>query len=62
MVELQQRLRQLYLYNSEMHGRFNRRVEDALRTYQWSRGIRGDELGVYGPETRSRLESETREP
>ncbi|MFD5493933.1 peptidoglycan-binding protein [Streptomyces sp. NPDC127091] len=62
VVELQQRLRQLRLYNSEVHGRFNRRVEDALRTYQWSRGIRGDELGVYGPETRSRLESETREP
>ncbi|WP_307825110.1 peptidoglycan-binding protein [Streptomyces sp. M2CJ-2] len=62
VVELQQRLRQLHLYNSEIHGRFNRRVEDALRTYQWSRGIRGDELGVYGPETRSRLESETREP
>ncbi|MGP3736141.1 peptidoglycan-binding protein [Streptomyces sp. GDS52] len=62
VVELQQRLRQLRLYNSEVHGRFNRRVEDALRTYQWSRGIRGDELGVYGPETRSRLESEAREP
>ncbi|WP_457458434.1 peptidoglycan-binding domain-containing protein [Streptomyces sp. TE5632] len=62
VVELQQRLRQLHLYNSEIHGRFNRRVEDALRNYQWSRGIRGDELGVYGPETRSRLESETREP
>lgn len=62
VVELQQRLRQLYLYTSETHGRFNRRVEDALRAYQWSRGIRGDELGAYGPETRSRLESETREP
>ncbi|MGW5968892.1 peptidoglycan-binding protein [Streptomyces sp. NPDC055186] len=62
VIELQQRLRQLRLYNSEIHGRFNRRVEDALRTYQWSRGIRGDELGVYGPETRSRLESETRQP
>ncbi|MEV0690389.1 peptidoglycan-binding protein [Streptomyces sp. NPDC050388] len=62
VVELQHRLRQLYLYNSELHGRFNRRLEDALRNYQWSRGISGDELGVYGPETRSRLESETREP
>ncbi|WP_406727733.1 peptidoglycan-binding domain-containing protein [Streptomyces sp. GD-15H] len=62
VTELQQRLRQLHLYNSEIHGRFNRRVEDALRDYQWSRGISGDDLGVYGPETRTRLESETREP
>lgn len=61
VVELQQRLHELYLYNDEIHGQFNRRVEDALRTYQWSRGIR-EELGVYGPESRTRLESETREP
>ncbi|MGW9493022.1 peptidoglycan-binding protein [Streptomyces prasinus] len=56
---LQQRLSKVYLYNDAAHGRFNRRTEDAVRTYQWSRGIRGDELGVYGPETRARLEAET---
>ncbi|MEZ3179732.1 peptidoglycan-binding protein [Streptomyces pimonensis] len=59
--ELQQRLRQLYLYNDEVNGRFNRRVEDALRNYQWSRGLQ-DELSVYGPKTRARLEAETQEP
>ncbi|MEU2598981.1 peptidoglycan-binding protein [Streptomyces hirsutus] len=59
VVDLQQRLSRLYLYNGPANGRFNRRTEDAVRNYQWSRGIRGDELGVYGPETRARLEAET---
>lgn len=61
VAELQSRLAQLHLYNDEIHGNFNRRTEDALRAYQWSRGLR-DELGVYGPATRRLLESETREP
>ncbi|MER7488890.1 peptidoglycan-binding protein [Streptomyces sp. NPDC126497] len=61
VVELQQRLHQLYLYNDEVNGQFNRRVEDALRNYQWSRGLQS-ELSVYGPQTRARLETETREP
>ncbi|MEV8591672.1 peptidoglycan-binding protein [Streptomyces sp. NPDC052012] len=61
VTELQLRLRQLYLYNDDINGYFNRRVEDALKNYQWSRGIR-EELGVYGPQTRAMLESETREP
>ncbi|MFD5659814.1 peptidoglycan-binding domain-containing protein [Streptomyces hirsutus] len=59
VVDLQQRLSNLYLYNGPANGRFSRRTEDAVRNYQWSRGIRGDELGVYGPETRARLEAET---
>ncbi|MFI8303060.1 peptidoglycan-binding protein [Streptomyces sp. NPDC085927] len=59
VADLQQRLSRVYLYNDSVHGRFNRRTEDAVRTYQWSRGLRGDELGVYGPETRARLEAET---
>ncbi|MEU2383631.1 peptidoglycan-binding protein [Streptomyces sp. NPDC012461] len=61
VVELQLRLRQLFLYNDEIHGQFDRRVEEALRTYQWARGLRG-EMGTYGPQTRTRLESETRQP
>ncbi|MFI1416681.1 peptidoglycan-binding protein [Streptomyces sp. NPDC020731] len=61
VTELQQRLHQLYLYNDEINGQFNRRVEESLRNYQWSRGLQ-DELGVYGPRTRARLESETQEP
>ncbi|MFI5566846.1 peptidoglycan-binding protein [Streptomyces sp. NPDC051740] len=61
VTELQQRLRQLYLYNDEINGQFNRRVEEALRNYQWPRGLQS-ELSVYGPETRTRLETETQEP
>ncbi|MBT3150785.1 peptidoglycan-binding protein [Streptomyces sp. CHD11] len=58
VADLQQRLRQVYLYHDHIDGRFSHRVEEALRTYQWSRGVR-DELGVYGPLTRARLEAET---
>ncbi|MGX1130385.1 hypothetical protein RKD49_002575 [Streptomyces glaucescens] len=61
VTELQLRLRQLYLYNDEPHGVFNNRVEEALRNYQWSRGLQ-DELNVYGARTRQLLETETREP
>ncbi|MFD9028432.1 peptidoglycan-binding protein [Streptomyces parvulus] len=62
VVELQRRLRQLYLYMGDAHGTYDRRVEDAVRTYQWARGIRSDGLGVYGADTRHMLETETREP
>ncbi|MFI2377468.1 peptidoglycan-binding protein [Streptomyces sp. NPDC018964] len=61
VVELQQRLHQKWLYNDEFHGRFDHGVENALRSYQWSQGLQ-DELGVYGPRTRARLEADTREP
>ena len=60
VVELQQRLKRVFLYHDELHGQFNRRVEEAVRTYQWTRGIR-EEMGVYGPQTRARLEAETPE-
>ncbi|MXM62699.1 peptidoglycan-binding protein [Streptomyces sp. HUCO-GS316] len=62
VVELQLRLRQLNLYTRDASGNYNEPTEDAVSTYQWSRGIRSDELGVYGQETRARLESETTEP
>ncbi|CAL9444526.1 hypothetical protein SUDANB176_02314 [Streptomyces sp. enrichment culture] len=61
VTELQLRLRQLYLYNDDINGQFTPRVEEALRNYQWSRGLQ-DELNVYGPRTRALLETETREP
>ncbi|WP_279329389.1 peptidoglycan-binding domain-containing protein [Streptomyces sp. OS603R] len=61
VVELQQRLRMVWLYQGDTDGRYSRRVEEAVRHYQWSRGIH-EELGVYGPQTRSRLESETATP
>jgi hypothetical protein len=62
VTELQLRLRQLLLYNDEVNGVFTSKVEEALRNYQWSRGIQDDELGVYGAATRAKLESETKEP
>ncbi|MFG3099068.1 peptidoglycan-binding protein [Streptomyces sp. NPDC048182] len=62
VLELQQRLGQLYLYIGARDGTYNRQVEYAVRTYQWARGLRSEELGVYGPATRRMLESETREP
>lgn len=61
VTELQLRLKQMWLYNDEINGQFNRRVEESLRNYQWSRGLQS-ELSVYGPETRARLEAETQEP
>ncbi|KUN05332.1 peptidoglycan-binding protein [Streptomyces yokosukanensis] len=62
VAELQQRLRQLDLYDDRIDGVYSRSVEDAVGTYQLARGIRDDTLGVYGPATRESLEAETREP
>ncbi|MGX1120905.1 hypothetical protein RKD37_006268 [Streptomyces ambofaciens] len=62
VVELQQRLKEKWMYWGDVDGDYNRQVEDAVRQYQWERRIRTDEVGVYGPDTRRRLESETREP
>lgn len=62
VTELQLRLRQLLLYNDEADGSYNQRLEDAVRTYQWSRGVQTDDLGVYDRQTREKLEAETREP
>ncbi|MFG2947344.1 peptidoglycan-binding domain-containing protein [Streptomyces adustus] len=62
VAELQQRLQQLRLYNNRIDGRFTNRVDYALRTYQWARGVRGDAPGVYGAETRAMLEAETSQP
>ena len=62
VIELELRLTQLGLYTRQPAGHYNEGVEDAVSRYQWARGIQGDELGVYGAETRARLESETAEP
>ncbi|WP_256096339.1 peptidoglycan-binding protein [Streptomyces sp. LUP30] len=62
VTELQLRLRQLHLYNGQADGTFSGEVEDAVRNYQWSRATTSDGLGVYGPATRTALESETEEP
>jgi murein L,D-transpeptidase YcbB/YkuD len=62
VTELQLRLRQLALYTGDDDGRYDDRVEEAVRRYQWARGITADEQGVYGGATRASLESETAEP
>ncbi|MFG3245589.1 peptidoglycan-binding protein [Streptomyces sp. NPDC048187] len=58
VVELQQRLAGMKMYRGDVNGNFDRQVEDAVRQYQWFRGIYTDGVGVYGPDTRRRLESE----
>lgn len=60
--ELQQRLRQLYLYMGDAHGTYDTQVADAVARYQYARGTQRDGRGVYGKETRAALERETREP
>ncbi|MBU6534732.1 peptidoglycan-binding domain-containing protein [Streptomyces mayonensis] len=59
VVELQQRLKKAFVYTGDTDGHYDRRVEESVRTYQSWRGIHSDEKGVYGPDTRHRLESET---
>ncbi|MFF3887981.1 peptidoglycan-binding protein [Streptomyces sp. NPDC001914] len=62
VTELQLRLSQLRMYMRKADGQFGRHLEDAVRWYQWARGISGDDPGVYGPATRASLESETSQP
>jgi len=51
------------MYNTRRaDGHFDRHLEDAVRWYQWARGITGDDPGVYGPATRASLEAETSQP
>ncbi|MEU3981678.1 peptidoglycan-binding domain-containing protein [Streptomyces sp. NPDC026672] len=59
VMDLQRRLREAGAMFGRPSGTFDKRTEDAVRTYQWTRGVKGDEPGVYGPATRARLESET---
>ncbi|MET8975866.1 peptidoglycan-binding protein [Streptomyces sp. NPDC004539] len=60
--ELQLRLTQTGLYTEAADGVFDEQVEVALKEYQRSRDVTGDERGVYGAVTRERLEKETKEP
>ncbi|MGK5696634.1 peptidoglycan-binding protein [Streptomyces sp. URMC 128] len=62
VTELQLRLRQLRLYGEDPDGDYDGRLEEAVRNYQWARGIQTDDLGVYDRETRAKLESETKKP
>jgi hypothetical protein len=62
VTELQLRLRQIGLYGGDTDGDFDHEVESAVRAYQLTRVILGDESGVYGTATRTSLESETSQP
>ncbi|WP_415936285.1 peptidoglycan-binding protein [Streptomyces sp. 039-1] len=62
VTELQLRMRQLRMYMGDADGHFDRHLEDAVRWYQWARGITSDPSGVYGAATRTSLESETSQP
>ncbi|MFY4721354.1 peptidoglycan-binding domain-containing protein [Streptomyces sp. LaBMicrA B280] len=62
VVELEYRLWELNLYDGDVNGVYTHPVENAVSTYQLARGIQGDPLGVYGPQTRASLESETSGP
>ncbi|KRV46589.1 hypothetical protein AQ490_11975 [Wenjunlia vitaminophila] len=61
VLELQQRLKQIpfvYVLGDE-DGVYDEAVTRAVRDYQRSRDVSGDPSGVYGPNTRRALESET---
>lgn len=62
VTELQLRLRQIGFYNGVIDGDYDPEVESAVRGYQLTRVVVEDESGVYGPATRTSLESETTEP
>lgn len=62
VIELQLRLRQTGFFAGEADGVYDREVENAVRAYQLTRVVVEDEPGVYGPATRTSLESETSEP
>ncbi|WP_405651671.1 peptidoglycan-binding protein [Streptomyces sp. NBC_00019] len=62
VIELQLRLRQTGFLSGEADGVYDREVENAVRAYQLTRVVAEDEPGVYGPATRTSLESETSEP
>ncbi|MCW8099000.1 peptidoglycan-binding domain-containing protein [Streptomyces tauricus] len=61
VTELQLRLKQLALYVGDADGDYDNRTENAVRNYQFTRGIDADP-GVYDEQTRTRLESETSTP
>ncbi|MEU6311788.1 peptidoglycan-binding domain-containing protein [Streptomyces sp. NPDC047014] len=44
------------LYRGKFNGQFDWRVERAVSTFQFDRGIDGKEWGYYGPLTRKALE------
>ncbi|WKX69131.1 peptidoglycan-binding protein [Streptomyces sp. XD-27] len=62
VVELQQRLAQVGLYDESADGRYDGGVRYAVLRYQQGYGVEGDGEGVYGPGTRRSLEARTTRP
>lgn len=62
VTELQLRLASLGIYRGDIDENFDRGVENAVKHYQFTRGILNDRLGTYGLPTRERLEAETQKP
>ncbi|WP_051840656.1 peptidoglycan-binding domain-containing protein [Streptomyces sp. NRRL F-5126] len=58
VAALQRRLAAMYLYHGAQDGEYGRSVAASVRIYQMYRHVKGDQPGVYGPNTRRALESE----
>ncbi|WP_343242125.1 peptidoglycan-binding domain-containing protein [Streptomyces sp. SID9727] len=59
VAELQNRLREVWVYNGPVDSDYGDRTERAVRDLQTWWSIKGDPEGVYGPNTRSALEART---
>ncbi|MGW6629741.1 peptidoglycan-binding domain-containing protein [Streptomyces anulatus] len=59
VAELQNRLKEVWLYAGPSDGNYNDQVRSAVVIYQSYQDIQGDPTGVYGPNTRRALEAET---
>ncbi|GFM96808.1 hypothetical protein Sfulv_16190 [Streptomyces fulvorobeus] len=59
VVELQRRLREVWLYHGPHDGVYSDQVRDSVAVFQSYRAVQDDPRGVYGPNTRRALEAET---
>ncbi|MFB8088080.1 peptidoglycan-binding protein [Streptomyces sp. NPDC055992] len=59
VADLQNRLREVWVYNGPVDSEYGSRTEQAVSDLQVWWNIDGDPDGVYGPNTRSRLEAVT---
>ena len=58
VVELQHRLAAMYLYKGPADGKYDQDVANSVTIYQAYRKVQGDPQGVYGPNTKAKLESD----
>lgn len=56
VVELQQRLSRAWTYHGRPSGTYDQKTADAVAEFQKWYHVQGDPSGVYGPNTRARLE------